>query len=352
VYSTGHHLEVSALRVVQWATGNIGTRSLQGIIDHPDLELVGLWVHSPDKAGRDAGDLCERPATGVVATGRLEEIVELGADCVVYAPRALSADEVAALLAGGANVVTTRGELHHPPSMDAALRAQIEAACAAGGTSIHSTGSSPGFITEAVPLVLASIQRRLDHLQIDEYADMSERPSPDLIFTIMGFGTPPAELSEGRLNHGLHSFGPSLRTTAEALGLPLDDLQASGAVAVAARDIEIAAGTVPVGTVAAQRTIVTGLHHGRPVIGFRSSWYVTEELEPAWDLRPTGWGITVEGDAPLDVQLRFPFGMEEMAARSPGYTANRAVNAIPYVCEAAPGIVTSVDLPQIIARLG
>ena len=50
--------------------------------------------------------------------------------------------------------------------------------------------------------------------------------------------------------------------------------------------------------------------------------------------------------------LPFPFPIEEMAERSPGYTANRAVNAVPVVCAAAPGIRTTVDLPQIIARLG
>jgi hypothetical protein len=340
------------LRVVQWATGNIGTRSLQGVIDHPTLELVGLWVHSVDKAGRDAGELADRSPTGVLATNDLGAITDLGADCVLYMPRQLDVDEACALLAAGSNVVTTRGELHHPPSMDPSLRARIEAACAEGGTSIHSTGSSPGFITEAVPLVLTSIQRRLDRVLIEEYADMSQRNSPDMIFTLMGFGTPPAELSPGRLNHGLHSFAPSLRVTAEALGLPLDDVQASGEVAVAVHDVEIAAGTVPAGTVAGQRTIVTGYHDGRPVIGFRSNWYVTADLDPAWDVDlGTGWRVTVEGDAPLKVDMPFPFGLEEMAARSPGYTANRAVNAVSAVCAAEPGIRTSVELPQIIATL-
>ena len=340
------------LRVVQWATGTIGTRSLQGVIDHPGMELVGLWVHSADKAGRDAGDLAGRPPTGVAATNDLDAVVALGADCVLYMPRQLDAGEVCALLAGGSNVVTTRGELHHPPSMDAGLRERIESACAEGGTSIHSTGSSPGFITEAVPLVLTSIQRRLDHVLIEEYADMSERNSPDMIFTLMGFGTPPAELSPGRLNHGLHSFAPSLRVTAEALGLPLDDVRASGEVAVAAHDVEIAAGSVAAGTVAGQRTIVTGFHRGRAVIGFRSNWYVTADLDPVWDVSlGTGWRVTVEGDAPLVVDMPFPFGLDEMAERSPGYTANRAVNAVPAVCAAAPGIRTSVELPQIIASL-
>ena len=106
------------LRVAQWATGNIGTRSLQGIIDHPAYELVGLWVHSADKAGRDAGELADRPATGVLATNDLADIVGLGADCVVYMPARLDVEDVCALLAGGSNVVTTRGEFHHPASMD------------------------------------------------------------------------------------------------------------------------------------------------------------------------------------------------------------------------------------------
>ena len=104
--------------MVQWATGNIGTRSLHGVIEHPDLSLVGLYVYSPDKAGRDAGELCGLEPTGVTATTDVEGILALGADCVLYMPRALGVDEVCRLLESGANVVTTRGEFHHPASME------------------------------------------------------------------------------------------------------------------------------------------------------------------------------------------------------------------------------------------
>jgi 2,4-diaminopentanoate dehydrogenase len=343
---------VKSYRVVQWATGNIGTRALRSVIEHPTLDLAGVWVHSPDKAGRDAGDLCGLGATGVAATNDIEDVVALGADCVLYMPRALDADEVCRLLASGANVVTTRGEFHHPPSMGAALREPVEAACAAGGTSIHSTGSSPGFISEAIPLVLSSIQRRLDLLTIDEFADLSQRPSPDLLFTIMGFGRPPAAFDEGRLSHGRTSFGPSLRLVADTLGLPLDDIEASGEVALASRTVEIAAGTLEAGTVAAQRLTVAGMRNGRPLLRFRAHWYCTTELDPAWDLSATGWRVTVDGDAPLDVDLRFAVPIDRMGDVSPGYTAHRAVNAVPVVCAAAPGIRTTVDLPQVIATLG
>ena len=60
----------------------------------------------------------------------------------------------------------------------------------------------------------------------------------------------------------------------------------------------------------------------------------------------------IDGHAPLDVDVRFPFPLERMGDMTPGYTANRAVNAIPYVVAAAPGIRTSADLPQIIGSLG
>jgi len=340
------------LRVVQWATGNIGTRSLRGVIQHPAMTLVGLYVYSPDKAGRDAGELSGLGPTGVLATRDMDEILALGAHCVLYMPQECNFDDVCRLLESGANIVTTRGEFHHPDSMDPVERERVEAACERGGSSIHSTGSSPGFISEAVPLVLTSIQRRLDSLTIQEFADLSQRDSPVLLFDLMGYGSDPVSFDPGRWAHGAQSFGPSLRVLAEAIGLPLDSVEASGHVAVARQRTEIAAGTLEAGTVAAQQMRVRGLRGGKPLLSFIATWYCTTDLEPAWDLRETGWRVTVDGDAPLDVELRFAFPLEDMAERSPGYTANRAVNAVPFVCAAPPGIQTSVDLPQIIGILG
>lgn len=339
------------LRVVQWATGNIGTRSLRAVLEHPAMTLVGVLVYGDEKAGRDAGELCGLGPTGVVATQDPAAVRALRADCVLYMPRSCDVDEVCGLLASGANVVTTRGEFHRPASLEPAVRRRVEAACAAGGTSIHSTGSSPGFISEAVPLVLASIQRRLDGLRIDEFADLSRRDSPVLLFELMGFGRDPGAFDPGRWSHGAASFGPSLELTAEALSLPIDSVTATGEVAVARRTVDIAAGRLEQGSVAAQRMVVTGWRGDRPFVTFGAHWYCTTELEPAWDLRPTGWRVVVDGDAPLDVDLRFTVPLERMAEASPGFTANRAVNAVPYVCAAAPGIRTSLDLPQIVPDL-
>ena len=340
------------LRVAQWATGNIGSRSLRAVIEHPDMALVGVHVHSTDKVGVDAGELCESTEpTGVVATGSIDEICALEPDCVLYMPRACDFDEVARLLAAGINVVTTRGEFHRPASLEPARRAQIEAACEQGGTSIHSTGSSPGFITEAVPIVLTSIQRHLDSLLIDEFADLSQRDSPGLLFEVMGFGRRPGPADERRAAHLREAFGPSLEVLADALGLPLDTVEAVTEVAAARRHTSIAAGDIEAGTVAGQRTTVTGHRQGRPLLTFRATWYCTPDLDADWCLGTTGWRLTVDGDAPLDVEMRLAVPLADMGATSPGYTAHRAVNAVSVVCAAPAGIRTTTDLPQVVAHL-
>ncbi len=340
-------------RVVQWATGNIGTKSLQAIIGHPDLELVGVLVYSAAKAGRDGGELGRVDPVGVSATTSIEDVLELKPDCVVYMADRADIDALCRLLESGINVVTTRREFHRPASMDPAVRERVEEACRRGSATLHSTGSSPGFISEAVPLVLASVQRRLDLLTISEFADMSSRNSPEMIFDLMGFGRDPAHFDPRAMaHHGGITFSASLGVLADAISMPLDGVESSASVAMATEAVEIAAGRIEAGTVAAQRMEVTGLHEGRPLLRFRANWYLTRKVEPAWDLRETGWRLEVEGDVPLDVEIHFPVRPEEWADTSPGVTAHRPVNAVPYVCRAEAGIRTSTDLPQIIANLG
>lgn len=339
-------------RVVQWATGNIGTKSLRAIIEHPQLELVGLYVHSPDKVGKDAGELCGAAPSGVRASNSIEEILALAPDCVMYMPQGCDYDELCRLLESGANVVTTRGEFHRPASMQAPLRERVEQACRSGGSTIHSTGSSPGFISEALPLTLLAIARQVESLRIDEYADMTSRNSPDMLFQIMGFGADPAAFDARRFGHIAAAFGPSLSMLADAIGLPIDTIEPGGTVAVATRDVEIAAGRVAAGTVAALCPSVSCLRAGKPLLRFQANWYVTTDLEPALELQDTGWRVRLDADTPLDVTIRFPLEPERYPLVSPGYTAHPAVNAVPAVCAAEPGIRTTFELARVIPIFG
>ena len=335
-------------RVVQWATGNIGTRALREVIRHPQLELAGVLVYDPAKNGVDAGELCGEPPVGVTATDDPAAIHALGADCVLYMPRAFDLDDVVALLAAGTNVVTTRGELFgagHRLGADA--RARIVEACTRGRASIYATGSSPGFVTETLPYALLSLQRNVESIEIDEFANLSQRDSPHLLFEQMGFGKPLDSYDPQRAAYLVGEFSPSLALLADAAGRPVAEWTGTGAVAAARHTTMLAAGELPAGTVAAQRTTVVGSTAGVDVVRFTANWYCTADVEPAWELRPTGWRVRIHGDAPFDVDLPFPVPLEDLGSFTPAYTANRPVNAVPYVCAAPPGILSSTDLPPI-----
>jgi 2,4-diaminopentanoate dehydrogenase len=349
--------KVRRYRVVQWATGNVGLRALRRTIEHPALDLVGVYVYSNAKLGLDAGALCGIDPVGVAATNNIEAIIALQPDCVLYMPHVLNADELCRLLETGANIVTTLTEFQNPATMDAPLRTRVEAACRRGNTSLHGTGSSPGFITEAMPLVLASIQRRLDCLTLYEFADCSTRNSPEMLFQVMSFAaSPDSGPNPAILNHLKQSFGGSLSLVADALGLSLDSIEVHGAFGLARNDVHIAAGLVPAGTVAATRTVISGMRAGKPLLRMIATWFVSDDVDTDdgedWLFRESGWRLRLEGDCPLDVQITYPVAPEDYAEMTPGLTAHRPVNAIPYVCKAAPGIQTTVDLPQIIALLG
>ena len=342
-------------RVVQWATGNVGLRALQGVIQHPDLELVGVWVHSKNKIGQDAGVLCGLPPTGVKAVGRVEDVIALKPDCVLYMPHELKLDDLCGLLAAGINVVTTLPILQYPPLMNPELRSRIEDACQKGNSSIHGTGSSPGFATEALPIVLTSIQRRLDKLSIYEYAPCETRNSPEMLFGVMGFGADPSQgPSQAIAAHMKESFGGTLSLIADAVGLKFDAIEVKSNLGIARNDVTIAAGVVPAGTIAATRTAIIGTRQGKPLMQMVATWFVSTDVDTDdgmdWQFRESGWRMVVEGDCPLDVNIRFPVAPENYAAMTPGLTANRPVNAIPFVCDAAPGIRTTFDLPYIIPQ--
>ncbi|NBQ43949.1 MAG: dihydrodipicolinate reductase, partial [Mycobacteriaceae bacterium] len=112
------------LRVVQWATGSVGKAAIKAVLEHPDLELAGCWVHAKAKAGKDVGEIVGTGPLGLTATGSVDEILALDADAVVYAPLLPNAEEVAALLRSGKNVVSPLGWFY--PS--AAEAAPLEAA--------------------------------------------------------------------------------------------------------------------------------------------------------------------------------------------------------------------------------
>ena len=346
-----------AYRVIQWATGNVGRAAVEGVVAHPDLELVGAYVYSEAKVGRDVGELCGLAPLGVIATNDVDEILALDADCVVYSPMLASTAEVIALLGSGKNLVTPVGWVYPFKSHDVAA---IEAACRLGGVSLHGTGINPGGITEQIPLLLSAFCRDIRHVRAEEFSDIRTYDTAFVVRDVMLFGTTPDEAKASPMAALLgDGFCQSIDMVADGLGVTFDEgKRATHELAVTTVPLDTPVGLIEAGTVAAQRFTWEGLIDGTPFMTVRVNWLMGERnLDPAWTFGPEGERFEVEFDA--DPPLRASFhGMHPPSVEGADLehnegilaTAMHCVNAVPYVVDAEPGIRTYLDLPLMPGR--
>jgi len=343
------------LQVVQCATGGVGQAAIQGILDHPELTLVGCWVYSEEKHGKDVGELVGRGPIGVTATNDADVILSLDADCVVYAPILGDPAVVSSILRSGKNVVTPVG-WWYPKGLDTA---DLDAACKEGGATLHGTGIHPGGITERFPLMVSSLSRAITHVRAEEFSDIRTYDAPAVLRDIMLFGSPPEVAKTSIMTAVLgNGFGQSIRMVADTLGFDIESgLRTTHDVAVATAPIDSPIGVIEPGLVAAQRFRWEALVDGTPVVLAAVNWLMGEEnLDPPWSFGPRRERFEVEitGDPPVHLTFHglHPASLAEGLARNRGIvaTAMHCVNAIPYVCAAQPGIRSYLDLPLISGR--
>ena len=344
-----------AIGVIQWATGGVGRAAIAGVVAHPELELVGCWVHDPDKDGRDAGELAGLDPLGVRATSDVDELLALEADCVIYTPVLADPAVVVRILASGANVVTPLGWFY-PGDRD---ESAVETACRTGGTSLHGTGIHPGGVTERIPLLVSALSQSITHVRAEEFSDIRTYDAPAVVGDIMLFGRTPEEAVASPMPAILgDGFLQSVAMVAHELGFALDPEPAvTHDVAVATAPIDSPIGAIEPGRVAAQRFTWEATVRGEPVITVRTNWLMGEEhLEPAWTFGPEGerFEIEVTGDPSTYVTIHgwHPESIAAGLARNPGIvaTATHCVSAVPAVVAAEPGIRTYLDLPAYAGR--
>ena len=348
-------------RVVQWSTGNVGRHSIAGIAAHPELELVGVWVSSDAKAGRDAGELAGLGRElGVLATTDADALLAMEPDCIVHTAMAdnrldEAIADLARFLRAGIDVVSSGPVFLQFPDgvVDPAMSAAVRDAAAAGGASLFVNGVDPGFANDALPLALTGICERIDEVRCLEILNYATYDNRLVLFEIMGFGgdvtETPLLLLPGVLTM---AWGSVVQQLAAGLGVTLDRLEEAHERVPAPESFEIASGTIPAGTAAALRFEVRGMVGDRAVVVLEHVTRLRDDLAPEWP-QPVGQGgyrVVVRGEPEytLDLQLLGSDGDHNTAGLKA--TAMRLVNAIPAVVAAEPGLVTALDLPQITGR--
>jgi len=344
------------IRVIQWATGTVGCHAIEAIQADPELELVGAYVRSAEKAGRDVGEICGLAPIGVIATNDKSVILDLPADCVLYMaqgegnPQA-AIDDICALLASGKNVISTAlTVLIYPKAAGPEVLARIDAACREGASSFHGTGIEPGWAAEVLPLTLSPLFRKIDSLLVQEIFDYATYPSREMLFDVMGFGKnaapiPPVILPPGQGG----AFLAPLMMVADALGALIEEVIYTCDYAYADAAYEVTAGRIEAGTVAGKRYSFAAKIDGREAIKIEHITRLGAHVAPHWPAG-RGWYVTVEGKPSMALQVEIGAHDSDHNDEACLATAMHAVHSISAVCAATPGIRTFLDLPIIHGR--
>lgn len=336
-----------SIRVVQWTTGNVAANAVRAVIAHRDLELVGAYAWSADKAGRDVGELVGLDPLGVAATDDVDEVIALDPDVVLYMPLIWDVDHMVRLLEAGINVISTANFITGRSYGDDQM-ARLHAAAEQGGASLYGTGISPG-LANALALTIAGGARELERISIWEAADCSVYESKET-WNALGFGQPADTpgLAEGAKLRQL-VFQDAVEMMAVALGVELDEVSHRLDLGVATEDVDLGFMEIPEGTVCGQRGVWTGVYHGRPLIEVGLTWWLSDKMTPDFSSGANGHTIEVVGTPSFRVESEILQPAVVDRVTSTADTANAAVNAVTAVVAARPGLVTVADLPLITA---
>ncbi len=337
------------LRVIQWATGSIGQIAIRHMVENPAFEVVGCYVTSEEKEGRDIGELAGIEPVGVAATRDAAELLVLDADCVNYAPLYVDLDEIVRILRSGKNLVTPSG-FTFPAALDAAARDRLEAACQEGGVSLFGTGIHPGFAGDLLPLTFARLASRIDELVVQEVGDFRNHPSAAMMFDGLGFGRAPDDLKANPPQMFAtmgRTFKESIHLLAAGLGIEVEDYDFAWDPAVAVRDITVRAGSISKGHVAGMRLEWRVWNSGKPVLIFRSYWRMDDATDPDWGYQDAKYALYFTGLPSFRVSYEptEPGPNGDIGYWGRIWTAMAAVNAIPTIVAPPPGIRTHLDLP-------
>jgi len=341
-------------RVIQWATGVTGMMSLRHVLGRPDLDLVGVRVYDPAKAGVDAGTLCGYAEAGILTTADRDAIIDTDADVVLYMGKVETDTpgcfaDVCDLLASGKNVVATGSRFIHPRSLHASLADGIEKACRTGRSSFLGLGLYPGFGESLAP-ILSRLTSRTGRIGVREVLNYSTYASHDLIFNAMGFGHTPDDMTPLLTNkeYAASAWIGSATVLAQALGLEIRSIEGFREVATTPRALTVAAGEIPAGTVGAMRFGVE-VDCGDTKISVEHLTRMADDLAPDWP-SDIGYEVIFEGEPNMRLHLVIGSHDEDHAEQGCLATAMHAINAIPTVVAAEPGLYDLSTIGSFVAH--
>ncbi len=348
---------MNTIRVFQVAAGNVGTEMIKRIGRRDDLELVGLHCYSPDKIGRDAGEIAGIGPIGVTATGTVAEIIAAKPDVLTFHGVFPDEDLYVQVLEAGIDIVTTADwitgwhrDTNHPHHSGRPVTQLLGEACERGGSTFYGTGMNPG-VNQILGVVCSADVAEIENVTTIESVDVSCHHSADT-WTEVGYGLPVDHPGlPGMLEKYTRVFADSVLMMADCFDLVLDEVVFGYELGACTRDVDLGWYRLPQGSLGASYLKYQGMVAGVPKIETHLEWQMTPHTDPHWDIK--GCYITrIAGDPCVynkhmiiprpGIDLADPAAFASIGMTVTGLPA---LNAIASVVAAPPGLLTSADLP-------
>jgi 4-hydroxy-tetrahydrodipicolinate reductase len=338
---------MARIRVVQWGLGAMGTGIARLVLDKPGLELVGAIARRPTLVNRDLGDVLGLGRTlGLTVTDRPEQVLDATrVDVVSIATTSWVVDQARDLrqvLAAGINAVSIAEEMAEPAAQHPELADELDALARAHGVSLVGVGVNPGFVLDLLIVALTAGSHTVERIEASRVNDLS--PYGPTVMRSQGIGTTVGQFRAGVADKtivGHVGFPESIRLISDAVGLGVDRVEQTREPIVSSVRRETPHVIVEPGMVA-------GCSHTG--IGYRGEVEVVrlihpQQIHPQAEGQPTGDSIDIYGRPEIHMSIRpeIPGGLA---------TEGMAVNMIPIIVAASPGLKRVVDLPTPAALMG
>ena len=334
------------IRVLVLGTGQMGTAIIRLLLQKTGLQLVGAYGRRAHRLGMDLGQAIGLDSPLGIAIGAdLDQLAEeTRPDIAIQATCSTVTDalpEISTLLNHSINVISIAEEMVYPKESSPAIAEQLHWQAVKQGVSVLGTGVNPGFVLDLLVITLSGVCADIQSIKAQRVNDLS--PYGPSVLTSQGVGMTPQAFQAGVNNGtivGHYGFKQSIRMITKAVGWEIDAITETREPIVTSVQRKTPFITLEPGQVAGCNHTAVAYSNEQPLITLLHPQQVLPQLEGI----ATGDSIEIKGTP--DIKLS---GSPEI----PGGTATAAiaVNSIPRVLNAAPGLYTMADLPVPAAML-
>jgi len=335
------------IRVLQWGLGAMGSGMARLTLEKPGLEIVAAIDSFPEYVGKDLGQvLGVGKDLGVIVTDQPETVLDRDeVDIVIIATTSWVAHQMPDLrkiINAGINVISIAEEMSDAEAQNPELAQELDQLAKQQGVTVLGTGVNPGYVLDLLVIALTGGCHSVDRIEASRVNDLS--PYGPTVMETQGVGTTPEVFRQGVADGtivGHVGFPESIRMISEALGLGVDRIEEHREPIVSNVFRETPHVKVEPGMVAGCAHTGIGYRGDKEVIRLIHP----QQIHPQLEDQDTGDYIHIYGVPEIDMAIK-----PEIAGGIA--TMGIAVNMVPHVVAASPGLKRMIDLPIPAALMG